>query len=214
SGGGGVTGSTAKRKYPKPKVGKPLKVKDPRTGKIPDRVNIFIGGAGDQTQNHNVEDSHTLHRDVYGRNYYFTHDDGDKIKKLIDSLPKFFEINVIGHSWGGDTAADVINKSPSRARTLVTVDPVSHGRPDYSEVSKNTDMWINIYATGNPKTSSIGDFSAFIGGHWGNSPESDADIFIEVPVIHEAFDAMLNYHGTYDSTGKLLSTRDILVMQK
>lgn len=121
SGGGNA------RKYPIPKVGKAIAVKDPRTGKIPERANIFIGGAGDQTSNHNVEDSHALHRDIYGSNYYFTNEDGDKINELIKKLPKFMEINIIGHSWGGDTATEVVSSAPNRIRTLVTLDPVSTG---------------------------------------------------------------------------------------
>lgn len=168
-------------------------------GEGTNQVNIFIGGFGDNSGNYNVEHSDSLTGQLpaqgdgtYGSNYYFTHSDEDKIDALINSLPDGTTINVIGHSWGGDTAAKVAIESSRDINTLITVDPVSWNRPSCSDVADNVNTWINI----NPNSTSLlggtgGDTAAWFGNAWGSGPDAYATIPIETQMHHENFNGMM-----------------------
>jgi thioesterase domain-containing protein len=83
-------------------------------------------------------------------------------------------INLIGHSWGGDTAADVaeaLGADGNTADLLVTVDPVSGRKGDFTEVADGSSTWINIDAE-NPWPPNRSDFVADAGGPWNDKPRN------------------------------------------
>ena len=55
------------------------------------------------------------------------------------------QITLIGHSYGGDTAASVVANG-LKVQTLVTLDPVSYIRPDFQKVAANSGQWLNFVA--------------------------------------------------------------------
>ena len=74
-------------------------------------------------------------------------------------------INLVGHSYGGDTAYLVARDSNYTIDNLVTLDPVSHFTFDVSKPN-NVTNWDNVYS--NPNNYGVGDFIADIGGQWGH----------------------------------------------
>jgi pimeloyl-ACP methyl ester carboxylesterase len=170
------------------------------SGQPVNQANIFVGGFGDHSANRNVADSTSLNKNVYGDNYYATHTDGDEISKLISQLPKGQTVNLIGHSYGADTAADVAVDNPGRVNTLVTIDPVSHFPQDFAAIHDSVNTWVNVNAIGNPDSSTLdsavgGNPIAYIGGEWGSEPDNFATIPITAPLNHAQFDAMMNTRG-------------------
>jgi pimeloyl-ACP methyl ester carboxylesterase len=97
-------------------------------------------------------------------------------------MPKNRQINLIGHSYGGDTAADIAGIIPNKIHTLITIDPVGRSDPDFKQVRKNTKIWINVNAVSS--AISGGDIAALAGGMWNDSPEGYADIHIRAPYTH------------------------------
>jgi pimeloyl-ACP methyl ester carboxylesterase len=85
----------------------------PANGNQPEkRVVIFVGGAGDKWLSDLVKD--------YGERFatdnpgvqkeYFTHDQADDIQRRIENLPPGTKVSVVGHSWGGNTAIQVVGR--------------------------------------------------------------------------------------------------------
>jgi len=96
-------------------------------------------------------------------------------------------INLIGHSWGGDTAADVaatLNSEGVGVDKLITIDPVSWPW-SRSEVVKNVSQWINVSAAPSTSNGFEGDAWAQIGGKW-NSGYS-------APFHHNEFGSMMDW---------------------
>lgn len=95
-------------------------------------------------------------------------------------------IVLIGYSWGGDTAAALVDKFgrsvsgnsgfPSKRFILVTLDPVSLGGPSSRQEQgfANT-SWINVYSTAKKGRCNT---LARIGKRWGRA--SNADVNIDV----------------------------------
>jgi hypothetical protein len=184
--------------------------------KIPEKINIFIGGFFDRSglgDNHPVYESYALQHGVFGRNYYISHDQTDRALALIHALPKDMTINIIGHSWGADSAALMVLKIPNRVDTLVTVDPVSVLQPHFETVRSSVNSWININAVGADNSTALswerirqGGFVAGIGNSWNNNPQGIANIHIQAPYNHAAFDEMMRYQmTTEDSAEDLLN---------
>ena len=80
-------------------------------------------------------------------------------------------INLVGHSYGGDTAYLVARDSNYTIDNLVTLDPVSHFTFDVSKPN-NVANWDNVYS--NPNNYGVSDFIADIGGQWG--PVDDPNV--------------------------------------
>lgn len=172
------------------------------------QVNIFIGGWGDDWINHNVKDSPSLigrypekNEDTYGSNYYFTYTDAKQINALIDALPEDASINLIGHSLGGATAAQVaLSRQDGDIDTLITADPVGgqddYGRlPDFGHIAGKVGNWVNINATDREDAHwyniTNGNLVAGVGGAWNNGPQPYASTFISMPVNHAEFNTMM-----------------------
>ncbi|MBY0406897.1 MAG: hypothetical protein K2Q01_04345 [Rickettsiales bacterium] len=173
-------------------------------GHIPNRINIFIGGADDRgglVGDHPVYISDALNKDVQGYNYYTTYDTIDRAVALIDALPTDVQVNIIGHSYGGDTAAKVVIQRPDRINLLITNDPVSWLPPDYEKVRDGVNQWVNVNAIGTPGSTWFdgerlrhGGAAAGFGRSWDDAPNGFARVYIEAPYNHVAFDEMMHFN--------------------
>lgn len=156
------------------------------------RINIFIGGYDDDT-NKFVRNSDSLKKETVGENYYATENMTNEIQDFIKEVPPDYEINVIGHSYGGDAAAEIAEELPERSiDNLVTIDPVGRTRPDFKKVKKKVGKWTNVNGVDKVgRERSSGDEIADIGGDWENNVAEDADIYLEAERVHEDFDGMM-----------------------
>ena len=92
-------------------------------------------------------------------------------------------INLVGHSYGGDTAYLVARDSSYTVDNLITIDPVSHFTFDVSKPG-NVGNWDNVYS--NPNNYGVDDFIADVGGQWG--PVNDPNVNnISSPASHGDF---------------------------
>ena len=90
----------------------------------PDHWLALIGGMGDAT--------HAAVRAVHdalppGRSQYFSHLDDGKLFQAAMARPVGQKLVLVGHSWGGETAARVtirLGRAGRKVALLVTVDPV------------------------------------------------------------------------------------------
>jgi pimeloyl-ACP methyl ester carboxylesterase len=171
----------------------------PPSGKRLDVVNIFVGGANDSDYKY-VRNSASLNDYTYGDNYFAAWDATDSILELINRIPKGRKINLIGHSYGGDTAAKVAVQVPKRINILITIDPVSNRnkRVGYSDIAQSVGIWVNVNAVGNPNNSLLGNAfqggaAAFFGDAWNKSPKDYSDIYLEAPYSHADFRQMIKF---------------------
>jgi pimeloyl-ACP methyl ester carboxylesterase len=154
-------------------------------------VNIFVGGLRD-SRSGIVRDSNSRNSDVYGENYYAGFDDEDEINDLIKNTPSDRNINLIGHSYGGDTAANIAIQNPGRISKLVTIDPVSRiYTPEMSHVRSSVGSWANINAQ--PQSRNDSDFIADGGGKWGDDVGISPSRHYNAPTNHDDFDGMMNF---------------------
>jgi hypothetical protein len=94
---------------------------------------IYVGGLGDESIGHAVlnfaqEQSERREHSVA----YFPFDAnaspdtaGTALARYIDTLPADAQVNLIGHSYGGDTAAKAVALTTHPVNLLITIDPVS-----------------------------------------------------------------------------------------
>lgn len=145
-----------------------------------------------------------------GKSAYFEHDEGDKVIALINRITSECPnepINVIGHSWGAETAEDVAKALPGVIDLLVTVDPVSRWWSK-GDPRPNVNEWININA--GPSNRDFSDTVASVGGKWGNWPDGKADAHYSVDASHAYFRNMMKapYMGAKNFVG---GVHDILL---
>jgi hypothetical protein len=160
----------------------------------------FVGGAGDGMTG-NV-------RDVQKNNQspapgvttkYYSHEDVEQILNDIRAQPPGTRIVLVGHSWGGDTAARVAAQLGAEGRPvdlLVTVDPVGNGNSEdfFTRVRAGSREWINVQATGG-SWHDPDNLIARIGNRYGSAPQRFADQHMVAPYRHRAFDALVRYRG-------------------
>ncbi len=159
---------------------------------------IFVGGLYDQGQGGPVKSySEDFKNSFRGRGadvQYFTHDQKDLIVEYINGLSAFQPVVLVGHSYGADTAYDVVLAVPARISTLITIDPV--GGPDRNyfgirEALRPRGVWINVNATGG-SSFRRDNMIAGVGGAWNNSPASMATYHYEMSITsHGGFRAMM-----------------------
>ena len=153
---------------------------------------IFIGGAGDGphgivgTFAHNFGLSHP---DAVVR--YFNWNQKGDVEDYINSLDSTASITVIGHSYGGDTGAEVAKDMPGRIDVLITVDPVGHvGNSFLTAVSQSVNVWIDVNSTGG-SSFERSNIIAGLGGSYGSSPQGFSTEFMPVAVPHWDFPDMM-----------------------
>ncbi|MBY0337188.1 MAG: hypothetical protein K2X11_11280 [Acetobacteraceae bacterium] len=166
--------------------------------------NVFvavIGGFGDSKWGHApglLRDQ----RDEIGsrRAAAFQHFEMDRINDAIVAQPAGTRIILIGHSWGADTAAQIVASLGQRGRTidtLVTVDPVGRGVSDdfLQRVSAGAGRWINVQAVGGG-TLDPSNLIARVGGPYGDRPAAFATEHLRSPYSHAEFQRMLLHPGS------------------
>jgi len=107
---------------------------------LPATYNIFIGGAGDSLFNEEVKKYELAYENKIAdkkkypnsKSKYYTHDAGAEIIADIKEQRKInpaIQINIVGHSWGGDTAIQVAGNENLHQKIdlVITIDPVGGG---------------------------------------------------------------------------------------
>lgn len=120
----------------------------------PRPVVVFVGGMGDAGTRIVREYANRFggaHSDRETR--YFAHDEGARIRRFIEGLPPGTPVSLVGHSWGGDTAASVaaaLGATGRRVDTLVTIDPAGRGTSEafFARVRAGAGCWVNVNAAG------------------------------------------------------------------
>ena len=112
----------------------------------------------------------------------------NKIKEIKEKNPSE-SINLVGHSYGGDTAYLVARDCGYSIDSLVTLDPVSHFTSDITKPS-NVNDWTNVVAS--ESGMSWGDVVAGIGGAWGEINASGVTNIDATNADHEDVQEMLD----------------------
>lgn len=155
---------------------------------------IFIGGAGDGST-HNVQSYFDLYHSAHPDSSYHSWEDMDGILKDIANTDPNDPIHLIGHSYGGDTAAKAALKACRKVDILITIDPVSHHRPNLQDLANNVGTWIDVDAEGGSPFN-IANILAGGGGGWNGAPYGLADSYIQDDNVgHADFEQMMNASG-------------------
>ena len=157
------------------------------------KVNIFVGGFGDTSLSGGIVYNYSRFSAPSNgqQTAYFSWDQGSDIQDFINSQSADEPINIIGHSYGGDTAAEVTADSSRAINMLVTVDPVSMSQPNFTSVANNSALWVNVNAQ--PSNSmQQSNVIAGVGGAWDSDTEESADISINAAANHADFSTMMN----------------------
>jgi pimeloyl-ACP methyl ester carboxylesterase len=109
-------------------------------------------------------------------------------------LPADARINLIGHSYGGDTAAKAAAAASRPINLLVTIDPVSLIRPSKATVEAHVNHWIDVDAVTGGRGGVANDIAG-IGGAWNAWPEGTANVFARVAADHNEFTKMMTTPG-------------------
>ena len=120
-------------------------------------LTIFIGGAGENSSHHALRNGvmrqtcpscgTTISSDA---NPYSWTDKNEIISKIQDvkrNNPNE-PINLVGHSYGGDTAYLVARDSGVQIDNILTLDPVSRFSNGAGNKPSNVSSWANIKTTG------------------------------------------------------------------
>lgn len=160
----------------------------------------FVGGAADGEFG-NVRDFKVngVRVGSGGAIKYYSHDEAEKLLNDIRAQPPGTRIVLVGHSWGGDTAAGVAARLGVEGRPvdmLVTVDPVGNGNSEdfFTRVRAGSREWINVQATGG-NWHDPDNLIARIGNRYGSAPQRFADQHIVAPYRHRAFDRLVGHPG-------------------
>jgi thioesterase domain-containing protein len=131
--------------------------------------------------------------------HYLHHDEEDAILALIAAQPPGTPIRLVGHSWGGNAAARIAarlgqaggGEGAGPVDLLLTVDPVGRGiGPDFlRQVRAGARRWINVRAADGSLHPS--NLVAAIGGPYGLAPRPHADLHLDLPHPHAAFEEMV-----------------------
>lgn len=155
-------------------------------------LDVFIGGANDANSEivKSYEKEYARINAGQRDSIYFEHSQREEAIKAIQEAKKknpCEPINIIGHSWGGASAAAVsqeLSNQGIQVDLLVTVDPV--GR-EYSRKEGKAKIWQNINATPSSDNGFSGDRWARWGGKWGDWPNGKANYHYDAPYHHNEF---------------------------
>ncbi len=155
---------------------------------------IFVGGFGDATSGIVRSYYNNYHQNNPDSAYYSWTDLNGILQDIANAKPGD-PINLIGHSYGGDTAAKAAMQSCKKVNLLITIDPVSRHSPDLNALAGKVGTWVDVDAEGN-NVFQPSNFIAGIGGGWNDEPNGIADSYIQDNrVNHEDFESMMNASG-------------------
>lgn len=127
---------------------------------------------------------------------YFEWDQASKVIEAVQAARrrnKCEPINIVGHSYGGSTAASVsraLKAAGIDVNLLVTVDRVSR---IWSRGPGAAGTWVNVNAAPSSSNGFSGDSWAAMGGKWGDWPNGKANTYYEAPFHHNEFAKMLEF---------------------
>ena len=151
-------------------------------------LDVFIGGAMDSTSRIVAS-----YQQAYAAAYpdrassYFEWTQGSAVIAAIQaarSKNKCEPINIVGHSYGGSTAATVsqaLKNAGINVNALITIDPVSRG---WSRVAGAAGNWVDVNAAPSSSNGFGGDSWAALGGKWGSWPNGQANSYYTAPFHH------------------------------
>lgn len=155
---------------------------------------IFVGGFGDGSSGI-VQSYYNNYHQSNPDSSYYSWDNLNGILQDIANTPDGDPINLIGHSYGGDTAAKAAMRACRKINLLITIDPVSHHRPNLDDLAANVGTWVDVDAEGN-NSLQLSNLISGIGGGWNGAPNGIADSYIQDNgVNHEDFQSMMNASG-------------------
>lgn len=188
--GGGTAGEAPGRAAPEPA---PAPAVAPR----PPALVVFVGGLFDGAYRPVGDIFDRAKRDAPPNTQveYVSHDAPSRIRKLIEEASPGTRIVVVGHSWGADTAAEVVGRLGRQGHLidmLVTVDPVGNGLSEdfMRRVRAGSREWINVNAVGGSPTEAS-NLIADAGGRYRRLPQGFASQHFDAPFTHGNFDAMV-----------------------
>ena len=130
---------------------------------------IYVGGANERNSGQLKDFANTVGAEV--EDTFDWSQQGaieDQIRRILEEN-KCEPIVLIGHSWGGDTAAQVARNMSSTIcnLTLITLDPVSGVKPwnlEHIQNPKRNNIWINVH----PSAVVMDHVNSILGvGAWG-----------------------------------------------
>jgi RHS repeat-associated protein len=158
-------------------------------------LDVFVGGFGDVNTGIVKDYQRAYSQDHPDRSsLYFQYTQGDQIKQAIRATLKHDPcepINIVGHSYGGSTAAQVSRELASEGiipDLLITIDPVSRHRG-----TGVADVWIDVNAAPSSSNGIQGDWWAAAGGKWADWPAGSANAYYTAPYNHNDFSDLLEY---------------------
>jgi pimeloyl-ACP methyl ester carboxylesterase len=167
-------------------------------------ADVFVGGLDDGAKNIVKGYFYGLYKPKhFGSMEYFSWEADEGIVNYLDRLPPDEQINLIGHSYGGDTVGKVAADYKRRINVLVTVDPVgSHDDIPFSKIKGNCAVWVDVNSNPHGLRSSfnLSNIGAGIGyfvgsGDWGETPKGFTTYYIESSLDHEQFSGLLAARG-------------------
>lgn len=152
---------------------------DKKIRKILGEKAAFVGGAGDRRKG----TMYQMYQNAIKQKVdavYFEWTEDKELAKWIDSNQDY-NLTVVGHSYGGDTAAEIVAKG-HYVDKLKTVDPVGWTRPNFENVRKYSGLWVNYNSVGTGIT--WNNFIATIGRAYNAVPEKHADMYFNEKYDH------------------------------
>jgi pimeloyl-ACP methyl ester carboxylesterase len=161
-------------------------------------VDIFVGGFGDGYTGHRIVVNYfETYKETQKNSKYYDWNDSSGIISLLDSLPDSEDINLIGHSYGGDSAGNICAHYKRSIKLLITVDPVGKTKETTMVLIKsNCKYWVDINAEG-VSSFNLSNIIAGIGDDWDDTPKNYATVYAEVPFNHEDFGPMMRWPLKY-----------------
>lgn len=155
---------------------------------------LVVGGFMDSVRGHAYAICRNCPPDVAHRCdlFYRHYTEPDDVQELLELYHrKGLPTILVGHSWGADTAVNlVVCKHSVPVDLLVTLDPVSRKRRNWKRCTFIR-QWINIYVDYNQATwFNITNIVARIGGPWGPVAAAHENIPCPKDFPHSAAEPM------------------------
>ena len=108
--------------------------------------------------------------------WYTTYSSKKQLARIIKAYnAQNKKVILVGHSWGGDTAAHLLAEQQDiHVDLLITLDPVSKKGPP--QKTPNMGTWLNEYVDYNISGITASNMVALIGGRWKNAANADVNI--------------------------------------
>ena len=125
-------------------------------------------------------------------------------------MPAGTYVSLVGHSWGGDTAARIataMGREGWQVDNVITMNPVRWGfvAPDtslYSDIRTGAANWTSVNATGGGRWDAS-NLIAGLGRDYGSGPQDFAYQYIDAPLAHQDFWQKLDMQAADGATPRM-----------